>query len=180
MKIADLPPDEQEKVRAYNREHKKKSRAKAKAAQTPSADEASDQFPEEQTQLLREHVSDVLKQIKLELGLENFGAYQDNQNAEHAIDAVVWTLFSLKKNWIREVHSPDGLLAGGSYFPDALGAVIVESAHRYGLTKSQSFATHYRELLRILDKRFGGDETKDSRAIKAELQHQKEQEEQKQ
>jgi hypothetical protein len=159
-----------EEQRKQSRERQQRHREKKRqAAYIPSADEAFDQFPEEQTQVLREHVRDVLQQVKSELGLEGFGNYQDNQNAEYAIDAVACTLFALKKNWVREVRSPNGVMVGGTYFPDALGSVIVEAAHRYGLEKSQTFATLYRELLQMLDKRYGKEPTEHARDIKAEL-----------
>ena len=44
-RIADLSPEEQEKVRAYNRAQKAMSRAKQKAARyVPTANEAADSF----------------------------------------------------------------------------------------------------------------------------------------
>jgi len=171
-RIVDLSPEEQDKVRAYNREQKQKSREKQRAAvHIPTANEWFDSFPvrfPEESASLDAHCKHILKTIQEEL--PDFPKeYQANSEAECVVDLVARTLFALKKNWVHEVHSPEGLLVGGMYFPDALGSVIVDAAHRYGLERSQTFAGLYRELLEILDKRYGHENTYDARAIKAEL-----------
>jgi hypothetical protein len=171
-RIVDLSPEEQDKVRAYNRKQKQQSREKQRAAaHIPTANEWFDSFPvrfPEESAGLDAHCKHILKTIQEEL--PDFPKeYQANSEAEYIVDLVARTLLALKKNWIREVHSPDGLLVGGMYFPDALGSVIVDATHRYSLERSQTFAGLYRELLATLDKRYGLESTYDARAIKAEL-----------
>jgi hypothetical protein len=81
-------------------------------------------------------------------------------------------LLGLKKKdepWVREVRDPDGVIVSGLNFPDALGSDLIDSVHRHGLEKSQTFATLYRELLEILNKRYGQESTYHARVIKAEL-----------
>ena len=169
MRIADLPLDEQNRIRQYNREAKKRSREKQKEAQTPSYDEAFENFPPEHTKAMSEHVNEFLAKVKSELNIKRFGSYQDNQAAESAIHQVAWTLFAFKRNWVQQVHSPSGELVGGTYFADSLGADIVSAAHRYGLMNSPTFAALFQELLSILDKRYGDEDTKHSRAVRQEL-----------
>lgn len=168
-RMSELTPEEQQARREYNRETKRRSREKQKAAPILSHDEEFDQFPEEQRRLLSGHVKEVLAKVKSELGLENFGDYQSDQDAEHAVDAVARTLLAHKKDWVREVHSPSGLFYGGTYFADSLGDVIVWTTHRYDLEQSQTFSMLYRELLLHLDQRYGANQNQHSRAIKAEL-----------
>ncbi len=91
------------------------------------------------------------------------------------MDRVARTLFGFtqpdKAIWVRRVTDPDGVVVSGSYFPDVLGSGIVAAAHRYGLEKSQTFSTLYRELLQMLDQRFGHERTEHSIAIHTELEH---------
>jgi len=169
MRIAELPLDEQNRIRQYNREAKKRSREKQKQAQMPSYDEAFDNFPPEHTNALRQHVKEVATAVKSELGVEGLGGYQDNQAAESAIHQLAWTLFAFKRNLVQQVHSPPGELVGGTYYADSLGADIVTSAHRYSLLNSATFAALFNELLPILHQRYGDEDTKHSRAVREEL-----------
>jgi hypothetical protein len=61
-----------------------------------------------------------------------------------------------------------GLMVG-CLFPDAIGWTIVPAAHDYGLEKSPTFKSIYRPLLTLLDEKYGNNNDKHSRAIKAEL-----------
>jgi hypothetical protein len=92
----------------------------------------------------------------------------------YAVDQVARTLFGFQKPvrdipiWIRAVTDPTGDVVSGFYSPEDLGIEIVGASHRYNLEKSQTFSALYRELLKILDERYGS-ESKDSRTIKSEL-----------
>jgi len=160
-----------EEQRKQNRERQQRHREKKRqAAYIPTAEEDFDKFPEEQGLALRDHVRNVQRDIKSELGVERFAQHwQDDSDAEYAIDAVARTLFAFKKGWMCQVSNPDGLHVAGTYFPDALGAGIVDAAHRYSLERSQTFSRLYRELLEILDNRFGKNTDDHAKAIKAEI-----------
>lgn len=155
-KISELTPEEQENIRAYNRENKRKSREKQRAAQTPSAEEWTGNFAgnfPEQDKELNAYVRQIKEKVVEELG-RGLGSYAETDT----VDQVARTLFSLKKNsdpWVRQVHSPNGIIVGGLYFPEALGSGLVSSAHKLGLKKSPTFTALYLELLRILDNKFG-------------------------
>ena len=179
-RIADLPPEEQERVRKYNREQKQKSRAKQKAdAYIPTADEAADafsiDFPEREKELSA-YVKLFSNKVVEELGRE-LGAPQKDRlgnvvgwdhDEEFTVDRVARCLLGLKNNWIQKVRCPEGELVAGSYFADSSGG-IVESAHRHGLKNSETFRLLYRELLEILDKRYGSQQTQDATTIRGEL-----------
>jgi len=162
-----VPPKGTSERRQYDRTAKQRSRSKAKqlGPQTPTADEWRDQFPKQypaqQTELDRyatEFAESVLSELQV--------------NSSHEIDAcldqVSRSLHGLKRGWLREVQTPAGELVSGAYFPDALGTIVYD-AHRYDLEASPTFSGAYRELLKILDKKYGHEQTKDTRAIKAEL-----------
>ncbi len=177
-RIADLSPEEQETVRAYNREQKQKSRAAQKAARyIPTADEVFDAFPvefPERTKQLSEYAEQfsnkVVEELRRELGsaqkdpLGNVVGYDHSE--EFVVDRVARCLLSLKKGWVQKVQ--EGELVSGLYFPESSGSVV-EAAHRYGLKHSQTFSQLYFELLKTLDKRYQHEQTEDAAIIRAEL-----------
>jgi hypothetical protein len=77
-----------EEKRKQNRERQQRHREKKRqAAYIPTAEEDFDQFPEDHGLVLRDHVRNVERDIKLELGVERFAKHwQDNSDAEFAID----------------------------------------------------------------------------------------------
>jgi hypothetical protein len=182
MRISEMTPEQQAARREYNREQKRKSRANQKtAAYVPTADEWTWKAAE-----VREYEKQVGQKVAEELGristFETYG-WSREKFAEsfplgcgtpeaYAVDQVARTLFGFKKNtsvWVHEVQDPNGIIVTGFYFPDVLGSEIVEAAHLYGLERSQTFSTLYRELLQILDKRYGKEPTEHARDITAEL-----------
>jgi hypothetical protein len=190
MRISEMTPEQRAARRQYNREQKRKSRANHKAAAyVPTADEWTwnwdSRFPEEAA-AVREYEKQVGQKVAEELGristFETYG-WSREKFAEsfplgygtpeaYAVDQVARTLFGFKKNtsvWVHEVVDPNGIIVAGTYFPDALGSEIVEAAHRYGLEKSQTFSALYRELLQILNNRYGKEPTEHARDIRAEL-----------
>ncbi len=179
--VADLTPEEQEAQREKWRVEKRQERAAEKASQkiaeTPSADEwvwnFADNFPGQDKDL-----DGYAKQIEEKVA-EEIGRSLVSNGETYTLDRVARTLFSLKKNtnpWVREVHSPNGVIAGGLYFPEAFGSDLISSVNKFGLKKSPTFTALYQELLRILDKKFGvrpGDGAFERRCaadIKAELE----------
>jgi hypothetical protein len=180
QRIADLSPEEQERVRKYNRDQKRKSREKQKADHyIPTADEWTDSFAidfPEKEHTLDTYVKEFQAKVVGELG-RGLGAPQrdspgnvtgwDNDE-EFTVDRVARCLLGLKKNWIQQVRDPDGELVSGLYFADASGT-IVESANRHSLKNSPTFNTAYFELLKILDRRYGREQTGDAAIIRAEL-----------
>jgi hypothetical protein len=172
-KIAELPLEEQERIRQYNREQKQKSRAKQKAESTPTAGEWSwnwaENFPS-QARELNAYEQEFSAKVYEELGRGQFHSY-GSPEAE-TLSWVAVTSYCLRKNnspWVREVLSPNGIKVGGLFYPDVLGSNLVANTYRFGLASSPTYAAVYRELLRTLDIRFGHEETEHARAIEAEL-----------
>jgi hypothetical protein len=108
-----------------------------------------------------------------ELGMEkphnHYSTLCERCAIEAALDQVSRTALGFKRGWLREVQMPAGELVAGAYFPDALGESLVQDTHRYELEQSPTFGTAYRELLLVLDKKYGHENTKHARAIKQEL-----------
>jgi hypothetical protein len=179
-RIADLSPEEQERVRKYNREQKQKSRANQKAAlYVPTPDEAAVafaiDFPEREMELSA-YVNQFSNKVVEELGRKLGSPKKDpsgnvvgwDHDEEFTVDRVARCLLALKKNWIQKVRHPEGDMVAGSYFADSFGSVV-ESAHRHNLKQSQTFSQLYTEILGILEKRYGYQQTKDAAIIRAEL-----------
>jgi hypothetical protein len=154
-RIANLPLEEQERVRAANREYKRKQRAKEKAEPTPSHDEWTSiwsttfalQYAELRT---------FEKQFTLRVLQELATTFEDYDLIEDILAEVAIAYYCFKKNdppWVRKVR--EGTIVGGVFFPEVLGSGLVVGTHRYGLERSLYFAGAYRELLRMLDKTFG-------------------------
>jgi hypothetical protein len=181
-KMSELPPEEQDRVRKYNREQKQKSRTKLRAASyIPTADEAADNFAADHPDRVKEldtyakdFTARVTEDLGRELGSPQIGptghALGWDHDEEFTVDRVVRTLVGLRKNWIQRVRNPEGELVSGMYFADS-AARTIESAHRNGLMKSATFSETYRELLELLDRRYDGQQTDDAAIIRAELTH---------
>jgi len=91
-------------------------------------------------------------------------------SVEETVDYVARTLYAFRKDgdvWVRKTS--DGIIAAGSYFPDGLGWMIVTGTHENNLETSPTYSALYRELLLILDQRFGNNHDRNSEAIKQEL-----------
>jgi hypothetical protein len=173
-RIADLSPEEQERVRKYNREQKQKSRAKQKdESHIPSADEWtwnwSENFPEQYREL-NAFEQEFSAKVYQELGRGEFHPYSSPE--AETLSWVAITSYCLRKKdspWVREVENPNGILVGGLFYPDTLGTDLVANTHHFGLETSATYVALYRELLRTLDKKFGHEQTEAARDIKAEL-----------
>jgi hypothetical protein len=90
--------------------------------------------------------------------------------AEETVHLVADTLYALRKDtpvWVRKVA--EGIVAAGLYFPEMLGHEIVSATHKYHLEISPTYRALYRELLGLLDQRFGSNRDRNSMAIKQEL-----------
>jgi hypothetical protein len=90
--------------------------------------------------------------------------------AEETVHRVAQTLFAFKKDtpvWVHKVT--EGIIVAGLYFPDVLGHEIVWATREYNLENSPTYRALYRELLQILEKRFGNNRDRNSTAIKQEL-----------
>ena len=178
-RISELPLEEQERIRKYNREQKQKSREKQKTeSYNPSADEWTDSFAidfPERAKELRAYAKAFAAKVMEELGGRKLGCAQKDlsgnvtgwdNDEEFTVNRVAWLSLSLKNNWIQKVQ--EGELFGGLYFADCSGS-MVESANRHSLKNSPTFNTAYIELLKMLDKRYGCEQTKDAAIIQAEL-----------
>jgi hypothetical protein len=90
--------------------------------------------------------------------------------AEETVHRVAQTVFAFRKDtpvWVRQVS--EGIVTAGSCFPDFLGYEIVSATHRFNLEISPTYSAVYRELLGLLDARFGSNRDRNSTAIKQEL-----------
>jgi len=82
-------------------------------------------------------------------------------------ERVAWTLLSFKKNLIEQVEG--GEMFGGMFFADSLGSDIVAATHRFKFEASQTYSAAYRELLVLLNQRYGKNRDRDSNVVTAEL-----------
>jgi hypothetical protein len=152
--ISELSPEEQQHQRAKWRDAQTKSRANRKGEHILTADEWFEQFfGSPQYEATRKFAEQQHNKISEELGIDAEAWFR--HPAWYSVDAVLWTLFGFKKNFVREVTEPKGVRVAGLIYPDVIGHKIVAATHRHGLERSQAFSTLYRELLQILDQRFG-------------------------
>jgi hypothetical protein len=145
--IAEMSPEEREIQREKWRTEQAQSREQKKRARhLPTAEEWNEEFSKTpQYKELRQYAEKFSNKVTEEIG------HSLTISEGYAVELVAWTSLSLKKNWVRDVWEPYGEhFAGGMYFADAIGSVIVEAAHR-GLDKSPTFTGLYKELLPILD-----------------------------
>jgi hypothetical protein len=161
-RIADLPLEEQGRIRAANREYKKKQRAAEKAELIPSHDDWTwkwDQdFPQQYAEL-RAFEKQFTAKVYEELG-ETFGSYSSVGDTLAQVAIASYCFKKKDSPWVREVQ--EGTIVGGVFFPEVLGSGLVANTHHCGLERSACFAAAYRELLRILDKTFGHVRTTDA------------------
>jgi len=165
-----MPEQQQAQRDKWREDQAQRREEKRQAAYIPTADQWLDDFVDEFPTEYKE--SSVYQKQILKTVAEEMGRELDINSDEHVVMRVALTLIGLKKKdnpWVQEVRDPYGVMVSGLYFPDVLGSELVESVHRYALEKSATFAKLYRELLKLLDKRYGHERTEDSRAIKAEL-----------
>ncbi len=183
IRIADMTPEEQEAQREKWRLEKQAERAeKKRQAYVPTAEEWRDEFAAtEHYKTLNAYIKKFSNKVAEELG-KNVGSvrvktgpgayeYYDDDGG-YTLDRVARTLLGLKRNWVKQVSDPSGELIAGSYFADpdcGFASELIESAYRHGLKKSPTFAASFRELLEMLDKRYGRQQSKDAGNIRAEL-----------
>jgi hypothetical protein len=141
MKIADLSPEEQQRVRECNNERKRRQRNKEKAErlarQIPDA--ADYELPEVQQRALSEHSNSILKSIRAEVDVTEQDIY--------VIDCIARVSLGLENNYAKKVNEPFGVLIGG-YFPDAAWSTAIEHVHRFpSLLQSATFADLYHKFL---------------------------------
>jgi len=131
----------------------------------------------------REYVRNIASKVAEEIGytptFETFGWPREkyaatfplgHHPAEETVGYVAGTLYAFRKDtpvWVHNVS--EGIIVAGSHFPDVLGYQIVSETHRYNLEISPTYSGLYRELLGLLDQRFGNNRDRHSVAIKQEL-----------
>jgi hypothetical protein len=139
-KLAEMSDVER---RAYNVLAKRKSREKEKqarlAAMIPNARDYV--LPETEVADILEFTRDTENAIRAELP-------ELTEQDTLQITGLCSVLRGLEKNYTRNVTNPSGVLVGG-YFPEAVGAGLVEHVHRYpGVLESPLFKKLYDTLLR--------------------------------
>jgi hypothetical protein len=142
------------------------SRAEQRLLQPLKYTEAYEEFSWEQKEELHKYVIKIMKQVQAEISIP---ASVPAAVLEITVHKVAWCLFSFKKGWTQSVFDPRGELVGGTYFADVIGSDIVADTHEFSLEKSQTFSTLYRELLRILDQRYGKNLSEDPTERRAAL-----------
>jgi len=130
----------------------RRHRAEQRLQQPLNYNEAYEEFSGEQKEELHKYVIKIMKQVQAEISPT---ASIPAAVMEITVHKVAWCLFSFKKGWTQSVFDPRGELVGGTYFADVIGKDIVADTHEFSMEKSQTFSTLYRELLRILDQRYG-------------------------
>ena len=158
----------------YDLAQKKKSRTNQKAAQTLTYAEWSwpwnEDFPEQYKEL-RAYQNKFSARVQEELG---------RKLSDDEAETLSWlsvASYCFKKGvspWVRVVSDPNGVIVGGSFYPEVIGSGLVKNTHRFGLETSATYAGLYRPLLAVLDKKFGrtpkeGSEAQSATAVKAEL-----------
>jgi hypothetical protein len=159
-----------------NTEEKQQSRAKKKAAETPTYDEWTWKWDEkcpQQYKELRAYEKKFSAQVQQELGRELC-----DLEAETIYNAAVAS-YCFKQHgspWVRAVIDPNGIIVGGAFYPEVIGSWLVKYTHRFGLeSSSATYAKLYRPLLTVLNKRFGkcgqnsSSEGESARNVQAEL-----------
>jgi hypothetical protein len=163
-KLSEMTVEER---RTYNAQMKQRSRQRQRQRTvTPTADEWADEFRKQhpgQATESDQYANEFAKSVLSELQIKSSYAI------DACLDQVTRTSLGLKRNWVRDVQAPNGEMVAGMYFADSLGETIVRDAHVYGLEQSPTFSAAYRELLEILDKKYGHEQTKDARVIRQEL-----------
>ena len=131
----------------------------------------------------REYVRNIASKTAAEIGytptFETFGWPREkyaaifplgHHPAEETVGYVAGTLYAFRKDtpvWVHNVS--EGIIVAGSHFPDVLGYEIVSETHKHNLEISPMYSSLYRELLGLLDQRFGNNRDRHSAAIKQEL-----------
>jgi hypothetical protein len=139
----------------------RRHRAEQRLLQPLNYTEAYEEFSGEQKEELHKHVIEIMKQVQAEISIP--------AAVLETVHKVAWTLFAFKKGWTQSVIDPRGELVGGTYFADVIGSDIVADTHEFSMEKSQTFSTLYRELLRILDQRYGKNLSEDPTERRAAL-----------
>ncbi len=126
-------------------------------------------YPEQAAEV-RDYVRDIQHKVAEEITPNPHGDSYFRPFSVESVDYVARTLYAYRKDtpvWIRKV--PEGIIAAGTYFPDGLGWMIVIGTHENNLESSPTYSGVYRELLSILDQRFGNNHDRNSAAVKLEL-----------
>jgi hypothetical protein len=182
-KISQMTPEEQEAQREEWRTAQAARREEQRLSKyVPTADEWRDEFAAtEHCKTLNVHTKQFSAKVAEELGKEvgsvrvktGSGAHEYyDDDGGYALDRVARTLLGLKRNWVKQVSDPSGELIAGSHFADpdcGFASELIESVYRHGLKKSPTFAASFRELLEMLDKRYGSQRTEGAAVVRAEL-----------
>src|SRR5260370_37399298 len=123
-------------------------------------------YPEQAAEV-RDFIRQIQRKVAEEIGQ---GHHPAKEKIEYVVDYVVRTLFAFRKGtpvWVCPVSN--GIIVAGSHFPDVIGIELVVETHKQNLEVSPTYSALYRELLLILDSRFGNNNDRDSEAIKQEL-----------
>jgi hypothetical protein len=135
-----------------------------------------DERYQEQAAEVDDYVRNTQRTIVEELGRKLGGCLKDSTGRvvddaeEETLDRILRSLYAFKKDtsvWVRQ--TTNGIIVAGMYHPDVLGYDIVAATHRRNLEISPTYSAVYRELLSILDQRFGNNQDRDSATIKREL-----------
>jgi hypothetical protein len=166
-KVRKVPPKGTPEYREYTKQAKRRSREKEKqereAAQIPTMDDYLDSFRSTADFIrMRTWIKQTSAKIEGELGRKI-----KIQTLEEAVGFTLEVAYGFEHGMTKKVLEY-GLMVG-CLFPDAIGWTIVPAAHEHGLEKSPTFKSIYRPLLTLLDEKYGNNNDKHSRAIKAEL-----------
>jgi len=172
-KVRKVPPKGTPEYREYNRDQKRKSRENKKrereAKEVITAWECFDQFlASPQYGKVRDYATEQHQKIAEELGFDQ--RTWSNHPAFYGVDMALFVSFGYEKDFVRRVVDPAGVMVSGTYFGDAVAAVIVDDSHKYRLVeRSSTYGGIYRPLLMLLNKKFGHNSDSHALAIRQEL-----------
>jgi hypothetical protein len=150
MKLSEMTPEQQAAKRKYDREAKQRSRAKEKQEREKLAIPNARDYvmPQSQQERLDEHIRLITKTIQAELNLETL-----LEPDAYIVTAVGCVSFGLENNFVQIVNDPEGMLVGGSWFPDAAVSEAIEHVHRFPhILQSTVFANLYNRFLQAVAK----------------------------
>ena len=159
MKIADLPPEEQKKVRGRNNERKRRQRDREKAEKLAAQPIPSHgyEMPEGLQEQIAAYRKSTLESIKAELG-------DLTAEDEFVIYLISSVYFGFDKGIIQSVYDPVGLLVGG-VFPESAARQAVIHAHRTQILDSPTFKTLYYSVLKEVSRRAKKDDFWDANYV---------------
>lgn len=165
--------------RRGNRERQADYRERVRLATTEvTADEFFDafhvRFPAQHAAISK-YAKEFEAAVARELGVEKIDdvapCSPGSEDIVYTLDRVATILYCFQHDVIHRVtlSGTSAEFFGGTYYADVLGDKLVKETHRFDLERSATYSAAYRELLGLLDRRYGRNNDENSNAVRAEL-----------